>query len=170
MDLAEVVHEVVVALKYYIPAYVANGAPVVFKGRTPIDGGRLFLDGRRILGDGKTWEGLAVGIASGSLAAALLALVLSEPSLIPIGVVASVSAMLGDIAGSFIKRRLGLERGKPAPILDQLDFFATATIGLYLAGVKVSAVAVVILALVTYGLHRSTNYAAYRLGLKSVPW
>ncbi|GAB6148299.1 CDP-2,3-bis-(O-geranylgeranyl)-sn-glycerol synthase [Stetteria hydrogenophila] len=170
MDLAGAAACILEAFKYYLPAYVANAAPVVVKGKRPIDGGRLFIDGRRLLGDGKTWEGLAGGILAGALVAALLAALLSEPSLVPLGLVASASALLGDMAGSFIKRRLGLERGQPAPLLDQLDFYAAATLGLYLAGARLSLGAVLALAVVTLALHRATNYAAYKLGLKDVPY
>ncbi len=170
MDLAGAAGAILAALKYYLPAYVANGAPVVFKGKTPIDGGRYFLDGRRILGDGKTWEGLAAGILAGSATAVVLALVLGEPYLAILGLVASVLALLGDIAGSFVKRRLGIERGKPAPVLDQLDFYAAATLGLYLAGADLSSEAVLGLAFITLALHKTTNHLAYKLGLKDVPW
>ena len=170
MDIAEAAGAILAAFKYYLPAYAANGAPVVFKGKTPIDGGRYFLDGRRILGDGKTWEGLAAGVLAGSATAAILALILGERYLAILGLIASLFALLGDIAGSFIKRRLGIERGKPAPILDQLDFYAAATLGLYLAGADLSLEAVLGLALITLALHKATNYIAYRLGLKDVPW
>ncbi len=170
MDLVGAVKAILATLKYYLPAYVANGAPVVFKGKTPIDGGRYFIDGRRLLGDGKTWEGLIAGILAGTSTAAILSLILGEANLLILGFVASTSALLGDIAGSFIKRRMGIERGKPAPILDQLDFFVATTVGLYLMGVDLSLDVVFGLALVTLGLHKTTNYLAYKLGLKEVPW
>jgi len=52
------------------PPYVANGS-AVFAGRLrrrhPLDFGRRFRDGRRIFGDGKTFEGLAIGTAAGTL-------------------------------------------------------------------------------------------------------
>ena len=64
------------ALIFVLPAYVANGAPVIgvkLIGRaTPIDRGAKAWDGRRVLGDGKTIEGLIVGISSGAAAWAAL--------------------------------------------------------------------------------------------------
>ena len=71
---------------------------------------------------------------------------------------------------SFVKRRLGLARGEPLPVIDQLDFFIAASLTLKLLGVPVTLLDVAVLAVVTYALHRATNYAAYKLGLKSVPW
>lgn len=154
----------------YLPAYAANGTPVVVKGRRPIDGGRVFRDGRRILGDGKTWEGFLAGLAAGGVTGVLLAIILSDWSMVWLSLVAALSALLGDMAASFFKRRLGLPRGAPLPVLDQLDFFLAATIGLYLAGVDLKLVPVVVVAAVTYVLHRATNYLAYKAGLKNVPW
>ena len=44
-----------------------------------------------------------------------------------IGFLLGFGALLGDALGSFIKRRMGIGRGKPAPILDQIDFLIVAT-------------------------------------------
>ena len=50
------------------------------------------------------------------------------PEGILIGFLLGFGALLGDALGSFLKRRLGIGRGKPAPILDQLDFIIVALI------------------------------------------
>ena len=38
----------------------------------------------------------------------------------------AIGSLLGDLGGAFIKRRLGMERGAKAPILDQYNFIAGA--------------------------------------------
>jgi CDP-2,3-bis-(O-geranylgeranyl)-sn-glycerol synthase len=58
----------------FLPAYVANMAPVLVAKvapawKAPIDGGRVGKDGQRILGDGKTWRGLVGGAVLGGLVA-----------------------------------------------------------------------------------------------------
>jgi CDP-2,3-bis-(O-geranylgeranyl)-sn-glycerol synthase len=63
------------ALWLFLPAYLANMAPVfvakLLPGwNAPIDGGRKAADGRPLLGAGKTWRGLA----GGTLLAGLVAL------------------------------------------------------------------------------------------------
>lgn len=62
------------ALWLFLPAYIANMAPVfvakiIPKWNAPIDGGRVGKDGQRLLGAGKTWRGLAGGAALGGLVA-----------------------------------------------------------------------------------------------------
>lgn len=162
-------------LVFIIPPYVANAAPVVLGGGLPVDFGTVAWDGKRLLGDGKTWRGLAAGIGAGVLASALLSYWLSTPSLLVIGVLASCGAMLGDLAGSFIKRRMGIERGKPSFVMDQLLFIvfalvlATPVLVQDLPAVlRVENVAAVLL--LTYVMHRAANIAANWLGLKNVPW
>ncbi len=46
---------------------MANAAPLLLGGGTPLDGGKNFLDGERILGAHKTVRGLFAGIIAGSV-------------------------------------------------------------------------------------------------------
>lgn len=67
------------ALWLFLPAYVANMAPVFVakilpRWNAPIDGGRVAADGNRILGPGKTWRGLVGGVVLGSMTAVVVAL------------------------------------------------------------------------------------------------
>ena len=167
------------ALLYILPAYVANATPVplakILKKTTPIDGGRSAWDGRRILGDGKSWEGLFSGIAGGTIIGVILYLAgnlggfrsISEPSIL------SAGAMIGDVFGSFIKRRIGLERGEPAPGLDQLGFLITALIvsaAVYGVPGWFDPIILVCILIITAILHLSTNFIAYLLKLKDRPY
>lgn len=171
--------KLVSAILYILPAYVANGSPVVvvrlIGKATPMDLGAKAWDGRRILGDGKTFEGFFSGIALGSIVGLIL-IALGNPAsyrsiLEPL--ILSLGAMLGDILGSFIKRRLGLKRGQPAPGMDQLGFVVCALIisfAIYGLPDWFDSLTVIILLLVTACLHLGTNYLAYLLGLKSEPY
>jgi CDP-2,3-bis-(O-geranylgeranyl)-sn-glycerol synthase len=154
-----------------LPALAANGAPVLLKRRgTPVDGGRRLWDGRPVLGPGKTWEGLAIGLLYGAALASLLGAASCRPIVAYAGTIASLGALAGDMAAAFVKRRLGLERGAPAPLLDQWDFYAGALVALYAAHIIVDPWVAAALAPLVLLLHRATNRAAYRLRLKPVPW
>lgn len=99
---------------------VVNGAPILAQGllkhrwSTPVDGGRLWRDGQRVLGGSKTWRGLATGLASGTAAAALLGYSVA------FGLLFAAVSLLGDLASSFTKRRLGLPASARASGLDQI--------------------------------------------------
>ncbi|MEM0445508.1 MAG: CDP-2,3-bis-(O-geranylgeranyl)-sn-glycerol synthase [Nitrososphaerota archaeon] len=166
--------DILTAIVYVLPAYVANGAPVVILrligSGHPIDRGKTLRDGRRLLGDGKTLEGLVSGLATGLLTA--IAIQISIPWLYrgpPEYTLLPVGAMVGDLLGSFLKRRIGLERGRPAPVLDQLGFMAAA---LLLASLPygppswLDSSTLTLILLVTAILHVSTNALAYLAGLK----
>ena len=167
------------ALAYVFPAYVANGAPVVFVRiigvSHPLDMGARAWDGRRVLGDGKTFEGLFSGILAGTLIGLALYFwgniggfrSILEPLIL------SVGALLGDVLGAFLKRRMGLERGSPAPILDQLGFLATAILLAYIiygAPTWLDPFTLAIILAITIVLHVLTNLGAYLLGLKDKPY
>jgi len=169
-----------------LPAYIPNNIAVVTGGGTPIDLGRNFVDGRRILGDGKTFRGFAGGITGGLLTGMveygiekLTGLVyfssFSFPEMILFFIIFSAGALLGDIFGSFMKRRLNIERGAPFPVVDQLDFvFGAFLISYLLTGkifLKLFQKNIILTAIiVTPLLHILVNFLAYKIGKKDVPW
>jgi len=159
-------------IKYYIPPMIANAMPVLISKGRPIDFGKKFIDGKRLLGDGKTWEGLVTGLLGGSLASIVVSTYLRQSSFIPISVLASFMALIGDILESFIKRRLGIKRGEPLPILDQLDFAIAATLTYAILGyMKEVALDYIIMALlIILIMHLTTNVIAYLMKLKDRPW
>lgn len=175
---------VAVALWAMLPAYLPNNAAVLAGGGRPIDGGRSW-GGRRLLGDGKTWRGTAAGTIAGTALAVVLdtlaptvsdTLGVTLPGFpIAAAVALALGAMVGDITASFLKRRLGRERGAPVPGLDQLDFVVGALVATALLAPSwfaetftLPVLAVVIV--VTPLLHVSTNAIAYALGLKDEPY
>jgi len=153
-----------------IPLYAANGSPVIIRGRRPIDFGRLAPDGRRVFGDGKTWEGLAGGIAMGTMAGWAASLLEPAYMSFAMALLLSCGALLGDLLAAFVKRRAGMKRGDPAFPLDQLDFVIGGLALATLFGYNISLLAVISLLLVTPAIHVVANLLAYLLKLKSVPW
>jgi len=158
------------AIWFILPAYVANAVPVVFGGGSPIDGNRKFVDGRPIFGQGKTIRGFIIGLVAGSIVGLLQGVVLNQLYTYFLrGLLLTLGALLGDLLGSFIKRRLNISRGDMAPILDQLGFVVFA---LLLTGPLVLPGWDVVLAIlvVTPPIHLAANFMSYKLGLKSRPY
>jgi len=99
---------------------IANGTPVVMKITLrdyldyPLDGKHSFIDGRPVLGHTKTIR----GVLSSILMTTLMALVIGISA--TTGAIVALLAMLGDLASSFIKRRLGIPSSKMALGLDQI--------------------------------------------------
>lgn len=175
---------VVTAVWAMLPAYLPNNAAVLAGGGRPLDGGRR-LNGRRLLGDGKTWRGTGAGVLAGIGVGLLLnrlatavteAVGVAVPTFSVSAIVGlAVGAVLGDIGASFLKRRLGRERGAAVPGLDQLDFVIGAlivTTVLAREWVQTVITREVFLAvlIVTPVLHVGTNVLAYGVGLKEEPW
>lgn len=177
---SDFVWTILTALWAILPAYVPNSVAVLVGGGPPIDGGRTWR-GHRLLGDGKTWRG-AIG---GALAGFVLALAMNSirPALssslphfpLSVAVALPTGAMGGDVAGSFVKRRTGRERGAPFPVVDQLGFVVGALgVSLVLAPTwtvtTFTPLVILIVLVVTPLVHLATNGAAYLLGLKDEPW
>lgn len=166
---------------FILPAYVANSAPVISGGKTPIDLGARLSDKQRLLGPGKTYRGLLVGIAAGTLAGVVLAFVLPQHYIpgaetnqkILIAFALSFGTMLGDSIGSFIKRRRKLKPGQETVITDKLTFLFTALLigyPLYSPTFQLQVIDVIILIVLTVVLHRAFNLAAHAVKLKKVAW
>ena len=179
--MCAVVHIVVNAFWLMLPAYIANSAAALFGGifgKTPIDM-RKNLGNKRILGEGKTYEGFFSGVLAGLLVGMLqefIAPLLKMPEFSPAVLLClSAGALLGDISASFLKRRLGLRRGHPFPLLDQLDFVAGAWLLLVLCESEwffenfTMPVAISVL-LMTPPLHLLTNFLGFKLHLKREAW
>jgi CDP-2,3-bis-(O-geranylgeranyl)-sn-glycerol synthase len=149
------------------PSYVANAAPLLLGGGTPLDGGRNFLDGERILGSHKTVRGLFAGIIAGSVIG--LAESPVDNRLLLGGFMIGLGTVLGDLLGAFLKRRFRIKPGSPLPIVDQLDFVFG---GLLLGQIvfPLSWPSILLVVLVTPPIHLGTNYGAYLLGIKRTRW
>ena len=174
---------------FMLPAYLANVSALVFGGGKPLDFGRNFRDGRRIIGNGVTWRGTIIGTLIGTLIGIIQGSISvyygNIFSLIPgitmiqgpipasilqgalIGLFLGGGALIGDAVGSFIKRRIGIERGKAAPFLDQLDFVIGALLFASLI-VFIPLNMIIIILIISIVLHLLTNMIAYLIGMKDV--
>lgn len=117
----------------FLPAGVANMAPVLFKSvdllNYPVDLNKTFM-GVRILGDHKTWRGLFFGITAGALCASLQDIF--WPNIFPFssawqwGALLGLGALSGDMIKSFFKRRLSVNEGESLWVADQVDWILGA--------------------------------------------
>jgi len=155
------------ALLFICPSYVANAAPLVFGGGRPLDADRKFWDGRPIFGSHKTVRGFFAGIIAGSLVG--LAESVIDPRLALGGFAISLGAVLGDLLGAFVKRRLGMKPGRLFPVVDQLDFVLGALITSYPL-FPMNPFSILIVVVVTPPIHLGTNLGAYLLGMKRTYW
>jgi len=158
---------IIEALKFIFPAYCANGAPVLAGGGLPLDFGKNFLDGKRIFGKNKTFRGFFFGLLIGGLVGLVEVGLFGYPVIFSF--VSPFGALMGDLAGAFLKRRLNISPGGLLPVIDQIDFVVGAVVlSLPLSIVSWQLAAVVLI--ITPPIHLFTNYIAYRLKLKSNPW
>jgi CDP-2,3-bis-(O-geranylgeranyl)-sn-glycerol synthase len=154
---------------YIWPAYVANGAPVIF-GRyrqIPLDMGKK-IGGKPIFGSHKTVIGLISGLASGFLMAGIESLFI--PYMLAVGIALTIGTHFGDLLGSFIKRRIGHKEGARTFILDQYTFLIFALLFAYPFGNLPDIYGIIFLVILTGVLHPLTNLGAHRLKIKKVPW
>jgi CDP-2,3-bis-(O-geranylgeranyl)-sn-glycerol synthase len=174
--------EFVKAVLILLPAYAANGFPTLARGSLPIDFNKKWFDKNRILGDGKTIEGFSIGLIAGTFVGVIEALV--QPPInsyaaiwnirIPtmnflIGFLISLGALCGDLGGSFIKRRLGFERGKEVIFLDQWNFVIGSIVFVFMF-TEITVWMILIMLLITFIVHRIANMIGHKLKVKKVPW
>lgn len=164
---------------FILPAGIANMFPVILskvdviqKYNQPIDF-NLKFKGKPIFGKGKTW----FGFISGGLIGGLVGLVQSSIHItyvtlpnttLGLGLLLGFGALTGDLIGSLIKRRLNIERGGKAPLLDQLDFLLGALLFGSLITFKWEYL--IVLGISIPGIHILLNRTGYEMGLKEEPW
>lgn len=182
IDIGTGISTLVQALWIMIPAYIPNSAAAVLGGGVPLDGGRRCSDGRRILGDGKTVRGFLGGAASGICAGIVLIGIRSvtgwewlPPHTFVTVTLLAVGALLGDLAKSFLKRRVGKDRGDKWPVADQYDLVAGSFVLLLIGDTGwvisyITPVIIIWILVITPILHRGVNIIGYLMGVKNVPW
>jgi CDP-2,3-bis-(O-geranylgeranyl)-sn-glycerol synthase len=177
------VYEIAFALWFVLPAYAANGLPVIFGGGLPIDMGKKLFDGKPIFGSHKTFRGFLVGFMAGVLVSVAQTIVLQSEfaldfaQLLPfqfnvfIGSMIALGALTGDLVHSFVKRRIGKVEGASLPLADQLDFIVGALLFSILAsGSAPPLLTVFLIFVITIPMHLLTNLIAYVLGVKKTPY
>jgi len=150
-----------------IPVYVANSTPLLFsKVRVlgfldlPIDRKKFFM-GERLLGDGKTLKGFVLGLLSGSFAGLILGASF-------LGFLLSLGVVVGDLLGSFIKRRFRIKRGRQW-FWDSI-FFVVFALVFASSFFSVSWEYWLILLILSPLIHRLANVLAFHSGLKNVKY
>jgi CDP-2,3-bis-(O-geranylgeranyl)-sn-glycerol synthase len=165
-----IIELIVEALKFIFPAYCANAIPVITGGGYPIDFGKKFLDGKPILGKNKTFQGFFSGLVVGTVAGLVESAFFPEYSIF-FGLLLSLGALLGDLTGAFVKRRLGLAPGELLPVVDQVDFIVGAILFSFFFSLKnLFPELIIAVLIITPPMHLLTNFVAYKLGLKNNPW
>ncbi|MFH1752428.1 MAG: CDP-2,3-bis-(O-geranylgeranyl)-sn-glycerol synthase [archaeon] len=173
--MVELIFFIIMMSLYLTPLYLANSLACVFGGKTPIDANKKW-NKLPLLGKGKTWRGAFSGIFFGSLSGIILWLVLGQEIQAMLGVnyllfafMISAGAIIGDLAGSFIKRRFNVARGKPVLFLDQLDFIVGGLI--FTLPLRIPLIEeIIFIVVVSLIAHKLGNLIAFITKLKKVPW
>jgi CDP-2,3-bis-(O-geranylgeranyl)-sn-glycerol synthase len=139
-----------------------------------------FIDGKRFFGDGKTWQGFFAGTSIGWLIGIIYCFTLPNSFLnfyqeplfyLSLGILSGVGALTGDAFGSFIKRRLDIDKGAPFFLIDQLPFLYITLLILWFFGLSIiNLYDILWLTVLTYLVHRVANIIANKFGWKRVPW
>lgn len=163
---------------FYLPVALANMAPVLFKNyflflNKPIDD--------KLFGSHKTYRGIILATLSGGILynlQYLLAQQFESFNYLPFdylsapwffGYLFSLSAILGDLLKSFIKRRFNIKPGELWFPFDQIDFILTSTL---LATLFFPITIWHSFYVLFFGifLHILINRIGYLLKLKKTPW
>jgi CDP-2,3-bis-(O-geranylgeranyl)-sn-glycerol synthase len=171
-------NDYIAAILFFLPAGVANAAPVITNKipgikswNTPIDFGYAWK-GTRILGDNKRWRGVVSGTILGGCTAVLVSK-LNANTVVTIapfwaGAILGFGALAGDAVESFIKRRIGVKPGDAWFPFDQTDYIIGALVAIY-PFVQLPVWVICTVFIVYFGLHLITAYIGYLLGLKDKP-
>lgn len=183
------IEQVIFALWFFLPAGLANMAPVIAAQLPGLRGLNAPLDfgahwgGQRLFGEHKTWRGLVAGVIVATLALLLQQYLVRQfgwfehtvstvryLSMSPwlLGPAFAVGALGGDAVESFAKRRKRIPSGKAWLPYDLIDY----VIGAMLFALPfvvfdwwVYAVVATIWTLVNF----IVSYIGYRFGLKARP-
>ena len=159
------------ALYFFLPAYLANMAPVLLKWIP-------FLEQpvwERKLGKNKTWRGLVVAVLIGFIVFVLQkyayqagftswALIDYQNFPIYFGALLGLGALVGDSLKSYYKRKAKIPPGQCWVPWDQLDFVLGAIVFSFFVYVP-PASTVLMLIIISPLLHVAANYIGYLLGI-----
>ena len=174
---------IVQALFFFLPAYAANMAPVIFSKVKILQPLKIPIN-TKLFGAHKTYYGFCVGIGLAVFVGLLEALygkyfsVLSDHDSfgakwwIYLSFLMGFGALFGDLIKSFFKRRLGISSGALFVPFDQIDFIIGTLFILYFFGIfsKISQQFVLPFIFFSPFLQVLSNLIAYKLGLKKVWW
>jgi CDP-2,3-bis-(O-geranylgeranyl)-sn-glycerol synthase len=173
--------ELIKGFLFLAPAFFANSVATFTTGLGAIDRGKMFSDGKPILGKNKTIGGLMGAMLGAGVLG--MSVVLFFPDVFHdvnprsntinyiwyLGFLQGFSAMVGDSAGSFVKRRVDLKPGGPFPIMDQVGFVISSflILAIFFTYPFAWVYLVIPAALV---IHFIANMIAFQMGWKDVWW
>ena len=171
-------------LYFILPAYLANMAPVFVKKRfnklaIPIDFNKK-IGNNAIFGKNKTFRGLIFGIIFAIIMTFVQFILYNNNILVGIsiadysnwlliGFLMGSGAVFGDLAESFVKRRMNYEPGKSMVPFDQSDFVVGALIFVY-PWVSLSFNKIIIILILSFILHIIINHIAFYIGMRKEKW
>lgn len=182
-------HELLFVLWFFLPAGIANAAPVVVAKlpglkhwTAPLDGGRLFRQ-QPIFGKNKTWRGLLTGMMFSTLVLWLQQFAVAHaswaaffagpldyialPTLL-LGPLFGFGALVGDAIESFFKRQRGVAPGHSWFPFDQSDYIVGGVLAT-LPIVQLSLIQYLLLLFVWLGMHMLFSLIGYLLHFKDKP-
>lgn len=175
---------ILASLYYFVPAYFANGAPVLLKRfnplKNPVDFNKKFR-GYPIFGSHKTWGGLIIASLVGLLTFYIQKLLFVYPffqryslfnyseQTVWLGFLLGFGAIFGDLIKSFFKRRFHHKPGASWIPFDQLDFVLGALIFSFIIYIPPASV-ILVLVILTPFIHILFNHLGYYLKLKRSKW
>lgn len=185
--------ELLLALWYFLPAGMANVAPVfankiplLNRWKTPVDFGKTYR-GKRVTGDNKSWRGVVFGIfialitiwvqreialpraaESEFFAEAAQLMNFGSPDFWLLGFLLGFGALAGDAFESFLKRQQGISSGQRWFPFDQLDYIIG---GLLLSSLyaPLTLPGYLLVLILWFGIHLVATYIGYLVGLRDQP-
>ena len=164
------------SLYFFLPAYFANMAPVLFR-KIPW-GGRPVC--ARYLGRHKTWRGLVAATLVGGIVFWLQkvayiqgfrswAVIDYADFSIFLGLLLGAGAIIGDMVKSYYKRKAKIKEGDRWVPFDQIDFVIGGIVFSFFVYVPPAEV-VLILLIASPLLHIMTNFIGYWLKISENMW
>lgn len=179
-------NDILATLYFLLPAFVANGTPMLasqirlFRSfNRPIDCGRYFFC-NRILGDNKTAVGVILAVSAALIIISFQVFISSHldvsryelvlyrtETIYTYGFLFGIGPVLGDLTWSFIKRRLGISPGTWFPVIDQTDYVVGVVGALAVFSLLPPVENIVIAFLLFPPLTLFCSWVSFRIGLKA---
>ncbi|MDP7506729.1 MAG: CDP-2,3-bis-(O-geranylgeranyl)-sn-glycerol synthase [Candidatus Woesearchaeota archaeon] len=171
------------SLYLMLPAYFANMAPIICKKikflNVPVDFNEK-LEGKPIFGRNKTYRGLLAGVIFAVIIAFIQFLLsrfnfFSSISILDysewhiIGFLLGLGALVGDMAESFIKRRLNIKPGKSFIPFDQTDYAIGALIFISILN-RLELNFIFITIALSFMLHIIVNHLSFLFKIRKSRW
>jgi len=182
-------HAILFSLWFFVPAGFGNMTPVFAAHipllrdlNYPLDFGKKYRK-QRIFGVHKTWRGVVLGVLIGMLIVWVQSVIfhhsawirsISTPvnyrasSILVLGLLLSLGALIGDAIESFVKRQRGIGSGDRWFPFDQLDYVIGGIL-LSILYVRLPLDRYVWIIILWFGMHLLFSYIGYLLKLKSKP-